>query len=57
MECTKIYTGDYMHGYTGTILEINLSTQKVSQKPVSEKDAQKFIGGKGLGAKLLLDTI
>ncbi|MGD2247132.1 MAG: aldehyde ferredoxin oxidoreductase family protein [Candidatus Methanofastidiosia archaeon] len=46
-----------MHGYTGTILKINLSTQKISRKSVSEKDAQKFIGGKGLGAKLLLDTI
>lgn len=57
MECTKIHTGDHMHGYTGTILKIDLTTQKITQEPLSEKDAKKYIGGKGLGAKLLLDTI
>ena len=42
-----------MYGYTGKILRINLSTDKTSEENLNEKEAEKFIGGKGLGAHLL----
>ena len=46
-----------MYSYTGKILKIDLSTNRVSEESLDEKDAEKFIGGKGLGAKLLFDEI
>ncbi|MCK4247245.1 MAG: hypothetical protein KAX04_01740, partial [Methanomicrobia archaeon] len=46
-----------MYSYTGKILRIDLSTNRVSEEPLDEKDAEKFIGGKGLGAKLLFEEI
>ncbi|KYK27743.1 MAG: hypothetical protein AYK19_21295 [Theionarchaea archaeon DG-70-1] len=46
-----------MYSYTGRILRIDLSTSKISEENLNEKDAEKFIGGKGLGAHLLFDNI
>ncbi len=46
-----------MYSYTGKILRINLSTSKVSEENLTEKDAEKFIGGKGLGAHLLFKNM
>ncbi len=46
-----------MYGYTGTILTIDLSNETVSREQLNEEDARKFIGGKGLGAKMLFDEI
>ncbi|MBU7048070.1 MAG: aldehyde ferredoxin oxidoreductase, partial [Theionarchaea archaeon] len=45
-----------MYGYTGKILRIDLSTTKVTEENLHERDAEKFIGGKGLGAKLFFDN-
>jgi aldehyde:ferredoxin oxidoreductase len=45
-----------MYGYTGKILRIDLSTTKVTEENLHEKDAETFIGGKGLGAKLFFDN-
>lgn len=45
-----------MYSYTGKILKIDLSTNKTSERSLAEKDAEKFIGGKGLGAKLLFEA-
>ncbi|KYK38032.1 MAG: aldehyde ferredoxin oxidoreductase family protein [Theionarchaea archaeon] len=46
-----------MYSYTGKILRIDLSRDKISEESLNEKDARKFIGGKGLGAKLLFDNM
>jgi len=46
-----------MYSYTGRILRIDLSTSKISEENLNEKDAEKFIGGKGLGVHLLFDNI
>jgi len=42
-------------GYTGKILEIDLTTQTIKKVPLDMKQGQLFIGGRGLGAKYLWD--
>ena len=45
---------------TGTgnrILEINLSSESVTQIKASEEDTRMYLGGKGLGLKLLYDRM
>ena len=44
-------------GTTNRILEINLSDQSVIQINVSEEDIRMYLGGKGLGLKLLYDRM
>lgn len=44
-----------MKGYTGKIAEVDLSSREVSITGLDEDTARKFIGGSGLGAKLLFD--
>ena len=41
------------YGYQGKILEIDLTTQKISQREVSEEDVRKYFMGSGLAAKIL----
>ena len=43
------------NGYMGNLLWVNLNTGEVSVKSTPEKDLQRFIGGRGLGIKLLSD--
>jgi aldehyde:ferredoxin oxidoreductase len=42
--------------YAGKIMRVNLTTGKVSTEPLSEKTAKSYIGGIGLGIKLLMDN-
>ena len=46
-----------MYGYNGIILEINLSTGIINKTPISEDDLKNYIGGRGLGMKLLYDRL
>lgn len=46
-----------MYSYTGKIMRIDLSKNRISEENLNEKDAEKLIGGKGLGAKLLFDNM
>ncbi len=39
------------------ILEVNLSTEKVKYKNTSKEIIQKYIGGKGVGARILFDQL
>ncbi|MBI3761288.1 MAG: hypothetical protein HY260_05425 [Chloroflexi bacterium] len=41
------------HGYTGTILRINLTDRRVSKEPLDLSLAEKFVGGRGLTSYLL----
>ncbi len=41
-----------MFGYCGKILWIDLENKKFSEKPLDKKDAEHFIGGAGLAAKI-----
>ena len=44
-----------MQGYAGRILHIDLTTGKTHVEPLNEEYAKKYIGGIGLGIRLLLD--
>lgn len=45
-----------MFAYAGKILRVNLTTGKVSTEPLSKKMAKDYIGGIGLGIRLLMDN-
>ncbi|MHA2073714.1 MAG: aldehyde ferredoxin oxidoreductase family protein, partial [Candidatus Hodarchaeales archaeon] len=44
-------------GYTGKYLDVNLTTRRILESSTDLKLAEKFIGGKGLGAKLLYNEL
>jgi aldehyde:ferredoxin oxidoreductase len=44
-------------GYTGKILEADLTENRVRTLPLSEADARSFLGGRGLMNKLLWDRL
>ncbi len=46
-----------MHGWNGKILEVNLSNRTVSTRPQDMDIARLFLGGRGLGARLLWDEV
>lgn len=41
--------------YNGEVLRVNLTTGAITTEPLNMEDATKFIGGRGLGTKMLLD--
>lgn len=45
------------YGYTGNILDIDLSSGSIKNLSLNKEDAKQFIGGKGLGAKILYDNL
>jgi aldehyde:ferredoxin oxidoreductase len=45
-----------MFAYAGKILRVNLTTGKISTEPLSEELAKNYIGGIGLGIRLLMDN-
>ena len=46
-----------MAGFEGKMLEINLSKGSISKSTVSKDIIRKYIGGSGLGAKLMFDRV
>ncbi len=46
-----------MFGFMGKILRANLSTGKISEEPLSEVTARRFLGGSGLATKYLYDEM
>lgn len=46
-----------MNGWTGKILDIDLSSGKITTAALDEKIARLFVGGRGLGARLLWDLV
>lgn len=46
-----------MKGYAGKILRANLSRRKSEIKNLSEEMCRTYVGGKGFGAKILLDEM
>ncbi|PWI49300.1 aldehyde ferredoxin oxidoreductase [Candidatus Heimdallarchaeota archaeon B3_Heim] len=44
-------------GYMGKYLEVNLNTEKIAEKTIDKSYGKTWIGGKGLGAKILYDTL
>ena len=46
-----------MNGWTGKLLDIDLSSGAVRSLPLDEEMARLFVGGRGLGARLLWDLV
>lgn len=46
-----------MHGWASKILEINLSRSEVNEIPLDMDMARLFLGGRGLGARLLWNAV
>ena len=44
-------------GYTGQLLRVNLSTGKIWTDPWGKDDMREYLGGVGLGAKILYDEV
>ncbi len=49
--------GKVIKGYANRTLYVNLSTNTISEKPVTDDMKKKFTGGRGFGLKLLWDSI
>ena len=45
-----------MNGYAGRVLHVDLTTGKTKVEPLNEEIARKYIGGIGLGIRLLIDN-
>jgi aldehyde:ferredoxin oxidoreductase len=45
------------HGYMGSILSVDLSKGTITEEPLDEQLCRDYIGGYGLGAKLLYDRM
>lgn len=43
------------YGYTGRVLNVDLTQRQIGEEPLNMDWARKFIGGKGLGARYLWD--
>ena len=46
-----------IYGYYGIILDIDLTTRKIEKIPIPLEDYENFIGGRGLGMKILWDRL
>jgi len=46
-----------MKGVCGKLLEIDVSTGKTKNITISDEMVEKYLGGRGLGARLLFDTV
>ena len=46
-----------MNGWMGTVLRINLSSGQITRDSLDEELARKYIGGRGLNARLLYDEV
>jgi aldehyde:ferredoxin oxidoreductase len=45
------------YGYTGKILDVDLTTETLSEAELDPSLAENYMGGKGFGAKILLDQL
>jgi aldehyde:ferredoxin oxidoreductase len=44
-------------GYVGSILHVNLTTREIRQEPLNLEWSEKFLGGPGIGMRLLYDLL
>ena len=44
-------------GYTGKVLRVDLTGEKITTEPLNREWAKRFIGGKGLGARYLFEEL
>ncbi|PKL24409.1 MAG: aldehyde ferredoxin oxidoreductase [Spirochaetae bacterium HGW-Spirochaetae-3] len=46
-----------MYGYNGKILRVNLTDRSIKTEALDEAKARKYIGGRGLGTKMMMDEV
>ncbi|HBB17304.1 MAG TPA: hypothetical protein DCZ97_10030 [Syntrophus sp. (in: bacteria)] len=46
-----------MKGILGKLLDIDLTSGKTSEIGIADETARKYLGGRGLGARLLFDLL
>jgi aldehyde:ferredoxin oxidoreductase len=46
-----------MYGFRGKLLYVDLENDKIMERSVSEEDQRNYLGGRGLGAKVLYDEL
>ncbi len=46
-----------MYGFRGKLLRVDLENERITEQSISEKDARNYLGGRGLGAKILYDEL
>lgn len=46
-----------MYGFIGKILRVNLANGKIREEKLGEKEARTFLGGRGLGARILFNEL
>src|SRR5512137_2068211 len=46
-----------MNGWAGNVLDIDLASGAIKTYPLDEKMARLFLGGRGLGARMLWDEV
>lgn len=46
-----------MEGWAGKILDVDLSTGEIQERPLDREMARLFLGGRGLGARLLWEEV
>ncbi|NLI96483.1 MAG: hypothetical protein GX436_07240, partial [Synergistaceae bacterium] len=46
-----------MYGWTGNVLRVNLTDGTIRKEPLRVKDAEAFIGARGLGSKYWIDDV
>ena len=49
--------GETMNGFMGQLAAVNLSAGCVRKEALDEVTARKWVGGAGLGAKILLEEV
>ncbi|MFC2005606.1 aldehyde ferredoxin oxidoreductase family protein [Chloroflexota bacterium] len=48
---------DKLYGYTGQLLRVDLTNEKITEEKLDEETARKYLGGTGLGAKYLYEEV
>ncbi len=46
-----------VYGWQGKILRVNLTTKQISEEPLSEELRRGYIGGAGINARLLYESL
>ncbi|MBN2238089.1 MAG: aldehyde ferredoxin oxidoreductase family protein [Bacteroidales bacterium] len=48
---------DNIFGQYGVLLDVNLSTKEIKKTPIPKEDLKNYLGGRGLGMKILWDRV
>ena len=57
MTAQREATATRMHGYAGAVLRVDLSTGRTWSEPINDEYARTYLGGVGIGAKVLYDEV